>query len=602
MAKEKNNKKNKKGKARGTFPKREDMSERAPIGTNHNNSTKRSCIGGDNDVRWYGANPQLIKDTASYPFQFPLGTKHSLGASDTFLNATAVPGVCVIHWDPSVGMASQEVAAVNVAMRNIYSFIRHANSGKTNYEAPDLMLYLLAMSDVFSYHAMLKRIYGIALTYSHTNRYIPKALVEALGVDYDDIQEHLCDLRSYINTFAVRVGSFCVPASMPYIARHVWMNSHVYMDSQQDKPQLYAYCQDHFLQFGLDGDSAGQLTGLRFCGRQTNTIKAFQTDASATKGMSFAELAAMGDKLIAPIIVSEDFGIMSGDILKAYTPGEVYRIDLIPENYVVFPEYSEEVLDQINNCSLLGQMSDLAPFTISQTKGINKGYLTEDHRLVWFSNTATALPTDAQNWITNVMNPALTEGRFLNFERDDVKPEDVLVATRLSALPTQLDDIHYDSIEKRVAVRVHLDESVGSEVPLYARVLYYQNAEASKPQDSDNHFVLKSSEMIFTLCGYEIMSNQVVDAAGMSSLVSVFSYALTRAQLLTKFRRHPLLFEGAFASITPTGESAVGETTHPIDVLGDLNYYTVIKPFNLKQMSAMALLSEFDVTQFGRQA
>lgn len=567
-------------------------------------SQHHNPVGGDNDVRWYAANPQLIKDTASYPFQFPLGTKHNMGGTDTYISGSAVPGVCTIHWDPSIGMANDEVDSVNIAMRNIYSFIRHANSGKTNYEAPDLMLYLLAMSDILGYHAALKRIYGVAMTYSHTNRYVPKAVVEALGVDYDDIQLHLCDLRSYINTFAVRIGSFCIPASMSYIARHVWMNSHIYVDSDQDKPQIYAYVQDHFFKFGLDETPAGMLSFEAFNPRQAKTIASFRVDDADAKGLTFSELAALGDKLLAPIIVSEDFGIMSGDILKAYTPSEVYRVELIPENYTVMAEYSEEVLDQINNATLFGINSSSIgvgnPASVTQTTGLNQGYLQENHPIYWFSDIATAKPVD-NKLITEILRPAYSQSKFLNFDHGDVSPENVLVATRMTGTGSPVLALGWDETQRRVWALNLPDGSTGSEIGLYMRILYYQNAEVSKPQSVTNPYVLKSSEMIFTCGAYELFSAAVTDAATMSDVVSVFSYSISRAQMLSKFRRHPLLYQGGFASLR-AGETDVGDSTHVLDVLGDLNYYTIINDVNLKQMSTMALLSEFDVTQFGRKA
>lgn len=567
-------------------------------------SQHHNPIGGDNDVRWYAANPQLIKDTASYPFQFPLGTKHNMGGNDTYISGSAVPGVCTIHWDPSIGMAQDEVASVNIAMRNIYSFIRHANSGKTNYEAPDLMLYLLAMSDILGYHAALKRIYGIAMTYSHTNRYVPKAVIEALGVDYDDIQLHLCDLRSYINTFAVRIGSFCIPASMSYIARHVWMNSHIYVDSDQDKPQIYAYVQDHFFMFGLDETPAGKLDFEAFNPRQSKTIASFRVDDKATKGLTFSELAALGNRLLAPIIVSEDFGIMSGDILKAYTPNEVYRVELIPENYTVMAEYSEEVLDQINNATLFGINSNIIGVglaaSITQTTGLNQGYLQESHPIYWFSDIASAKPV-SNKLITEILRPAYSQSKFLNFDHSSVTPENVLVATRMTGTGSPVLSIGWDATQRRAWALNVPDGSTGSEIGLYMRILYYQNAEVSKPQSADNPYVLKSSEMLFTCGAYELFSAAVTDTETMSSVVSVFSYSISRAQMLSKFRRHPLLYQGGFASLQ-TGETDVGDSTHVLDVLGDLNYYTIINDVNLKQMSTMALLSEFDVTQFGRKA
>lgn len=592
---------------RARKPKRDDRlntsrdrePNRDPDYSQHHNP-----VGGDNDVRWYAANPQLIKDTASYPFQFPLGTKHNMGGDDKYISASAVPGVCTIHWDPSIGMANDEVDSVNIAMRNIYSFIRHANSGKTNYEAPDLMLYLLAMSDILGYHAALKRIYGVAMTYSHTNRYVPKAIVEALGVDYDDIQLHLSDLRSYINTFAVRIGSFCIPASMSYIARHVWMNSHIYVDSDQDKPQIYAYVQDHYFRFGLDETPAGKLDFEVFNPRQAKSIGSFRVDETTAKGLTFAELAAFGNTLLAPIIVSEDFGIMSGDILKAYTPSEVYRVELIPENYTVMAEYSEEVLDQINNATLFGINSHIVGVgeaaSITQTTGLNQGYLQEKHPIYWFSDIASAKPV-TNKLITEILRPAYSQSKFLNFDHGDVKPENVLVATRMTGTGSPILSLGWDGNLRRVWAANLPDGSTGSEIGLYMRILYYQNAEVSQPQTADNPYVLKSSEMLFSCGAYELFSAAVTDTASMSSVVSVFSYALGRAQMLSKFRRHPLLYQGGFASLK-TGETDVGDSTHVLDVLGDLNYYTIINDVNLKQMSTMALLSEFDVTQFGRKA
>lgn len=594
-------KKNNKKKTRKPFVGKADRDSRGEFPSTSSASArfcdKRNPVGGDNDWRWYAANPQLVKDTASYPFQFPLGVKHNVDGTDTWISGTAVPGVAALHWDPSIGMPDAEVDPVNIAMRNLYAFIRHANSGHTNYDAPDLMLYLLAMDNVFSYHAMLKRLYGVMRTYSHTNRYVPKALVEAMGIDFDDLQEHLCDLRSYLNTYAVRVGSYCIPATLSYTARHLWMNSHVYVDTDQDKPQLYLYVQHSYYRFGLT-DSAGSLTGVLFNTAQSDQIGSFQVDK--VRGLTFNQLVDFGNKLLAPVIVSEDFGIMSGDILKAYTPAEIFRVELIPEDYVVVPEYSPEVLDQINNASLLGkQATGIAP-TITQTTELNTGYLKEQHTLEWYSNLVES-QIPVQNLTDNVLTPGFMSKRFINFDHGDVKPEDVIVATRLTNIPEVL-PAGWDTNKKRVKALIMPSKTTGSEVPLFMRILYYQNAEVSKPQTSDNDLVLKSSEMIFTVMATELFSAAVTTAEAMSTVVSTFGYAIAREQMLTKFHRHPLLYSGGFAALIPSGGSVTEDSTHVLDCNGDINYYTIVDKDNLVQMTQMALISEFDVTQYGRKA
>ena len=86
----KDNKFNKKKKAKKPVGGKVDREARDSFPSAPSASTRlcdrRNPVGGDNDWRWYAANPQLVKDTASYPFQFPLGVKHNVDGSDALLS------------------------------------------------------------------------------------------------------------------------------------------------------------------------------------------------------------------------------------------------------------------------------------------------------------------------------------------------------------------------------------------------------------------------------------------------------------------------------------------------------------------------------------
>lgn len=74
-----------------------------------------------------------------------------------------------IGFVPSIGRTSGESSPANVASKNIYSFVRFANSGRTNYEATDLMMFLLAMDNAYMYAGYLIRIYGIIMKNDPSN-------------------------------------------------------------------------------------------------------------------------------------------------------------------------------------------------------------------------------------------------------------------------------------------------------------------------------------------------------------------------------------------------------------------------------------------------
>lgn len=44
-----------------------------------------------------------------------------------------------------------EFSAINIAAKNTFAVVRYENSGATNYEAVDMMMYLIAVIDAYKY-------------------------------------------------------------------------------------------------------------------------------------------------------------------------------------------------------------------------------------------------------------------------------------------------------------------------------------------------------------------------------------------------------------------------------------------------------------------
>lgn len=603
-----------------------------------------------NDWRWYAQNEALLRDSASFPYTWPLGTRLNMGGEVAVdVNKGSIPGIMAIHTAPAFGWSDQSNSPINVAMRNIYSFVRHANSGSAMYDAPDLMLYLGAMDNLYSYLSYLKRIYGVAMTYSLTNRYYPKAIVEAMGVDFDSLQSNLADFRAAINVLAVKIGSLCVPASMSYFAKHMWMYDGYYLDSNQDKAQTYLFVPDGFFQFGLDDDGAGMLY-YKPLGMWDSIGSTTPSQVEMSDLLDYHQLIDYGNQLIMPILTSEDMNIMSGDILKAFGSNMLYKVDGVSETYTVLPSYDEEVLSQIENLSLIGSYVP----GVSLVQDVTKGWLNFTPAL----QHPYAFPAGQS---THPGYNVYLANNFVNFHHDQVSPADTMVATRMSNIAHSIDyeenTLTYHTIGSEIACYAYIyyySEWNGSWLLTRSRTLYQSNTGVVS-------FMSESSKIPVTVSGRVSMYTDAKSTTGdltssvstirpislgsipvasvnANAAVSEIMNVFLLAEQLSMFDWHPAMalnlgiqgttvnpnlsainFEiggisgmstsapaagGVLANVTPlTNDWFVDAPVYGRynGVLLDVNYYTILTEQDLQQMAEVALLSEFNITQYGRQ-
>lgn len=560
----------------------------------------RVCAGSkDNDPNWYALNKQLLKDAASFPYAWPLGNRLNVGEKATLINKGSIPGVMVMNWVPTIGYSSDGTSPVNVASINTYTKVRHDNSGHANYDHADYMMYLLAMDSVYAYHSWMRRVYGVALTYSNTNRYYPRAIVEAMGVDFEDLQRNLADFRQYVNTYAVKASALAVPANMSIMTKHYWMSEGLYYDSNQDKPQTYIFNPLGFYKFALSAGETPHGTLVfspMFTVAQGDGIDVVPGAVMKTK-LTFADIRKYGDALLAPIISDEDFGIMSGDTLKSFGIGGCYTLPITEETYTVVPSYSPEVLDQIQNATFVG-MPKASTLTIDQNVEIGGGWILADPKFEHpWTESVTETEFPGQN--------AFIVNRFLTFEHGDITPEQTMEASRWTNIGEEVTEI--DTREYRVP-------TMGTEVMCVGNIGWFREDYTTGVFDigfTDNLYVsmnidsfvefqidtTKPDRVQWDLMNYVAKANATV------------AHTLKLAQMLSVFDRHPAIYLSSYMggnatviaypenSSTPSSKKAFFMSYETINgVLFDVNYYTVLDAQDLAEMSHIALLSEFDVT------
>lgn len=513
-----------------------------------------------NDWRWYAANPQLVKDYASFPFGFPVGTTYP---TDSIGAGTSTPGIMAFYFTPVFGdLSAKETAPLNIAMRKFYTFVRHENSGAKNYEAPDLMMYYMAMDSCYTYWSFLKRIVGLLPQYTPYNKYWPKVLIEQMGVDFDSISQNVADFRGYVNQFGYRLNSTRVPASFAYTARHMWMCDGIYTDSNTTKAQCYFYTPAQYWKFNptLTEGNVGGLELVNFLN---------PANIQTMTRMTLEQIVEFGEDLLNPIISNEDMNIMSGDILKAFGENGCVHIAPIDSNYTVLPVYSTEVSSQIENLFIYPA---LLSGSIQQATAVGTGYLTYSNTITssgepTTSNLLSLLGSNVSLNVTNI----IAKWRMVNFHNDGVTPEEVMVATRLANIPNAIQGTG------TYANNIYLDmTTAGSEVVVGSTI--------SRINDSNLPGVIPTSY-------YNITSVPVtaITAENQDSFLAVLGNTLNVLAMLTDFDWAP--------NITPYWEDSrtSGGTFSMSGYTLDVDNYTYLNQYNLSKLSEVALLNMLSV-------
>nr|QXV86467.1 capsid protein [Rat picobirnavirus] len=377
-----------------------------------------------NDPAWYASDPSLARDSASIPFSWAAGTISNLRESApvyTDLNEYQfiTPGLCTIWLRSSVGASDAPTSPINIAATAMYSFVRHANSGSANYNSPDLMLYVIGMAEIIAFSNFLIRAYGVASLYSTRNRYLPDALLQSMNIDPDDVRANYAQFRYGINLAMNKISSLAVPSTLSYFKRKAMLYSGVYIEGSSPKDQMYMYAPFALYQLGADADGA-----------TAAYLKQFR---NPTKLYTVAELLQFLNDLIDPIIMSEDFNIMSGDILKAYGLSGILKFARVDENYVAPLGFDIGVLEQMKNAYILTGLEHIGPETGSivqnNSSGVNaKGWLVSKEQIT----LPTISPTTgagARAEYAGIISGA--KKRILVTTTKDVDPGLVLESTRL---------------------------------------------------------------------------------------------------------------------------------------------------------------------------
>nr|AVX53445.1 putative capsid [Marmot picobirnavirus] len=489
--------------------------------------TKGSIL---NDPAFYNSYPMFAQEAGRLPFGVPLGTPMALDNANGIM--FSVPGAMVISFIPCPGVSTDFTSPMNRSSIHYWTQLRAIQKASAPYDHQDVTMMMMAMDSCYIFHRLMQKAYGILQNFSPLNNFYPGAILAGMGFDYGDLLKNIDDFRAYINEFAYNCGQYAMPKDVWLFSRHEQLTQTLLVDSETTRGQSYNFVPYGLWQYDNTVSTGSQLIWKPWL-NQTLTDNTRHT---------FAEVVEYGTALIDAISNEQDFSFISGDMTALYGANNVHQLDYTPENYAVFPKYSEEMMSQIENLRMVGEFYSGYTPVISQNPSVNEGAII-------FNPIFTAKDGDDENWSAWTRN-------FINMHMDNPTSDDVLVATRLA--------VSFNPSPNQYQVTL---TSCGTEIVSHV-VIWQQNPNTGN----------------FRSIGLD--SNAVTSVFGTDSNANIES-DVTRMCLLTQFNWHPLI-RWFFGPNSATANVFAGW-------VGDIDNITNLPDANLARMHKAALFSLFDV-------
>lgn len=203
--------------------------------------------GRNNNPAWYYTDPEMADQISRFSFNQFAGLSKPYGKY--------VPQIMGIYLNPSPGVTPingplatdpwREAAVkaqnkgINMASLKWWSILTATSGRIAPYTRNDVAVLILALSEVVSIYEYIRRTLGLYMAYSLRNRVLPQGLIEASGIDADDLARKHPNYRLRMNTLVARINQLPIPGNIMYIAKAQDLYQHIYADSDSPMAQFY---------------------------------------------------------------------------------------------------------------------------------------------------------------------------------------------------------------------------------------------------------------------------------------------------------------------------------------------------------------------------
>lgn len=381
-----------------------------------------------NDWEFYALDENIAKDFGSWPYNIlggqpaPVsvgyfGTTAASGNTTTITKSVPF-GVMRIDIANSIGISTARTDAINMAATQLYTFVRHANSGAKIYEPADLMMYIIAMSDIYAGFFELRRALGIVQYYPLENRHAPETILYALGIDAADLRSNLANYRGRFNLLAEKINSWAVPKYFKAFLRRAYISNNVFADSTSVRGQWYVFRRSIYYTFSPATSTTGtELVAGDIFDSQSNV-------------RTFGDLLTIVENQLNALFLDEDANTMSGDILKAFSMDALYQVEGISSDFIQAPVFDEDILAQIENSVALTSSTLFLQYANDHSNSFKDLLnITQSNQLITFAPTVVNVPISGGSGFMNLQSYVFNSHKDTPDYRDNLEWSRLITVT-----------------------------------------------------------------------------------------------------------------------------------------------------------------------------
>lgn len=326
-----------------------------------------------------------------------------------------VASIGILSLNPSPGETGMGAPAMGAAINQqglrTFTALSAGNAKTTNYAPQDVTTCLLAIGELISTFEYARRAMGVAYVYNVRNREFPRHMIQALGIDPDDLIKRMAEYRIRFNMLALQASKIPFPANIRYFDACRVLYQDLFLDSPDSAmAQVYAFkpCSTWYLD-ETSNPNGTQLTTEKFEGLDPSP------NIPNTNRMQY--ILDVIERQLNCLMTSATLNYVYSDVLRLAEKQniEMFHIAQLEEGYSVMPRYDAEAILQIENATIVGE-----PIATGAVDHTNENNVVHDPNL------------NCVNWhpVFQTDNPGLAMGRIFSFDSGDPKIEERVAASR----------------------------------------------------------------------------------------------------------------------------------------------------------------------------
>lgn len=304
-----------------------------------------------NDPNYYFLDRGVADQVSQLSFQ-------TLGGVDRYLGSQpiAYPNIKAHFWNPSAGVQPSvnppqqlQQTGINMAGLRLFTKLSAYTGRQATYGPQDISTMILDMGEIISCMEWVRRAFGVAFLGSEQNRTYPLMLLNAMKIDGSDFYANYSQYRNRFNKLVTLVNQLPIPQSCAYFDKCAHMYEKVYLDAPS--PLATVIVDNPLTTWILDETSysGGSILATTYwCGTVTTG------DVSAVNTLSYYLVQL--ERMVNALLNSSTLQVVYTDLLNLASKMDVkfWKLDYLNEGYLVIPEYNAFYLLQMHNSTITG--------------------------------------------------------------------------------------------------------------------------------------------------------------------------------------------------------------------------------------------------------